>query len=197
MVLPIPNDPDGYLESLVTKTDIKCGECGDRLHLVEEVWQLTVMQAEHQEDQLVFHHVLNASGNLAYDPHFFEFVCWEKVEEFVEETMEDVPPVTDEWGLIACDLCGSHIREWETMGVARFGELHCSPVMPNGEISYRFVPMGTDLHVCVACLTHANDEFEFWQDDLEGLPGTETCRDGIFERCWRKPNCECKWRTNE
>jgi hypothetical protein len=172
-----------------------CGFCTDKIHLVEEVWQLTIVQVEHRENELVFHHVFDHNQGLAYEPHFFEFMCWEKVEEVVEEIIEDVPPVTDSFGLIACDLCGSHIREWETMGVAKFGELHCSPHMPDGQHTYVFEPMGADRHVCVACLTHINDEMELWGDDLEGLPGTETCRDGIFERCWRKDTCECEWRN--
>lgn len=189
------SDPDIELAEVLTKTEIVCGFCSDKIHLVEEVWQLTIVQPEHREGALVFHHVLDDTQNLAYEPHFFEFMCWEKVEELVEEIMEDVPPVTDSFGLIECDLCGSHIREWELMGVATFGELHRSPRMPNGQLSYLFEPMDCERHVCIACLTHANDELELWDDDLEGLPGTETCRDGIFERCWRQDNCACEWRT--
>jgi hypothetical protein len=193
MVYPLPESIEPEIERLVTRTNLACAHCGDPLHLVEEAWEFKIVQPEYR-GALLLHDVLNPMGGLAYEPHFFEFVCWEAAEELVQELWEDVPPVLDELGLLSCDICGSHIREHETMGLARFGEIHCSPHTPDGQISYKFEPMGTDRHVCIGCLTHINDELDLWEQEIEGLPGVPACRDGLFERCWRKGTCTCDWR---
>ena len=192
MVYPL-REPDS-LEEVITKTSLKCGYCGDYLHLVEEAWELRIVQPEIGPENIIMRDALGPNGVGHYIPHFFEFMCWEKAEELLEELWEDVPPISDDFALLECDLCRSHIREWETMGLVRFGELHCSPRNPDGETSYQFEPMGTDRHICVGCLTHVNDELDLWEEGIEGMPGIEVCRDGIFERCWRKGKCNCTWR---
>lgn len=188
----IKSEDEEYLEHLVTRTDLKCSVCTNTLHLVEEMFEFKIIQAQLVEGELVYYDALD-NNSILYPAHYFDFKCWEEVEEEIESRHENTPPMKDQLALLSCDLCGSDIRELEILGLVRFGELHCSPRTPQGIPETVFENMGRDKHICIGCITNINDGWDLWADDVAAVPGVDVCREGIFERCWRKDECHCKW----
>jgi hypothetical protein len=165
-----------------------CAKCDCALHLTEEVFELKIVQAQIFEGRLQHYDVLADDGDYLYRPHFFEFGCWENLEEELTELHEDVPGMSDAQGIIECDICGSDVRAWETVGLVRFGELHCSQRSPNG-MSVLFENMGHEKHICVGCLYHLDHDEEYWDGHIDVIPGVSACTDGVYERCWRSGSC--------
>lgn len=184
------DDDDKYeLEHLLTKTEIQCASCQNGIHLTEEVFLVRLVQAQAAREGLEHYDVLDDYGNYQYEPHFFEFSCWEELQEELRDMHEDIPSVEDQLAIIECDICGSGVRAWEVVGIIQFGELHCSPRSPNGP-SINFQPMGRCQHMCIGCLYHMDKDGEYWNSELEPVPGQKVCINGIYERCWRKENCD-------
>jgi hypothetical protein len=181
---------------LSIKSKIVCSSCSSLINYSDEVWMLRVVQPQVLNGTLLYHDLLDDDGLYKYQPLFFEFECWEAIESELEEFFEEnCFCSTDEESLsiIECDICGSDIREWEVMGVAQFGELHRSQRSPDGTSGSSFAYMGTDHHVCISCLCHLDGgDNVLWGDDVEVLPGRWACRGGLFERCWRQPECDCQ-----
>lgn len=176
------------LEDELVRTHITCSACESTLHLTEEIFELRIMQAQLLEGRLKHYDVLADNGDFLYRPHFFEFGCWENIEEELTEIHEDVPGITDAQGIIVCDFCGSDVRAWEIVGLVRLGELHCSQRCPDGP-TVIFEEMDHEKHVCVGCLYHLDRDEEYWGGHVDVIPGVAACIDGVYERCWRDGHC--------
>lgn len=173
-------------------TEHNCASCGEALSYTEEVFLLSVVQAQLIDGRIEYYDVLDDSGDFAYIPYFFEFVCWESIEEDLKDRAKDVPPIVDNQSLLECAACESDIRAWETLGLVSFGELHSSRRTPDGP-STIFTEMGDKRHVCISCLYTINDVGQFWENGMsEGYPGYKACEEGIHARCWRMETCSCR-----
>ena len=192
MAVYLSEDAERDVEEQLTRTNIQCSVCSHALHLVEEIFEIKLVQPQLRGSELEYFDVVDDQGRLQYASHYFDFMCWEEIEEEIENRHQNTPPVRDQLALLSCDLCGSDIREWETIGLLRYGELHCSPRTPEGFATTVFQNMGRDKHICIGCLFHVNDGWDLWPDEVEPGPGIDVCREGIFERCWRKQRCTCE-----
>lgn len=183
---------DSEIEELITRTDLKCAECDTTLHLVEEVYELKVVTYQIIEDGLLCHDI-TTNGAFEYPPYYFNFDCWESMQEELREQVEDDPAakIEDQFGLIGCDICESDIREGEILGLARYGELRCSAKLPSGIQAIYFEPLDCDVHICVICLHNMNHEVEYWPDGIEPIQGMDVCWEGLSKRCWRRESCDC------
>jgi len=175
-----------------TKTGIGCPECGNYIHLAEEIFEVRIVQAQLVDGGLVYHDLLNDEGDYAHEPRHFDFECWENLEEDMASYCEDTPPMEDALGLIECDLCKSDIREWEVLALVRFGEIHCSKRSPHGP-TYTFENMGKDKQICLSCVYNADERL--WEEEIDVIPQVSVCLEGVHSRCWRR-NC-CKDRCEE
>jgi hypothetical protein len=175
---------------LVAPTGVKCGQCGEALTLTEEIFELRVVQAELFRGALQHYDVLDDDGDFSYTPYFFEFMCWEQMEEGLRELAEDMPPIEEHGAILECDVCRSDILPLETLGLVRFGELHHSPKNPDGT-AILFESMGSDKHLCISCLHHVNRNGVPYWNWVEPIPDRTCCSLGIQQRCWRKNQCTC------
>lgn len=178
--------------AFATRTDIACPECGEHIHLAEEIFEVRIVQAQLVNGSLQYYDVLTEDGDYAHEPRHFNFECWESLEEDIAAYSEDSPPIQDALGLIECDICRSDIREWEALALVRFGEIHFSKRSPNGA-TYTFENMGKDKHICLACVYNADERL--WEEEIEAIPQVSVCTEGIHSRCWRR-NC-CKERCED
>lgn len=176
----------------VNPTEHSCASCGEAISYTEEVFLLSVVQAQLINGRVEYYDLLDDEGDFAYTPYFFEFSCWESIEEDLRDRAKDVPPIMDELSLTECAACESDIRPWETMGLISFGELHSSQRTPAGPTTV-FADMGDKHHICIACLYVLNDVGQFWVNSMnQGYPGYRTCEEGIHARCWRMSTCSCR-----
>jgi hypothetical protein len=174
-------------------TEHGCAACGDPISFTEEVFLLKVVQAQLIDGcSIEYHDVFNDTGSFAYEPYFFEFMCWETIEEELNEHFEDFPPIADPGGLLECATCASDIPPWEIFGLITFGELHCAKRTPNGSPTTIFADMQGYKHICISCLHLLNEVNSFWTNPLQPIPGLDTCEEGIYSRCWRSGNCPCE-----
>ena len=100
-------------------------------------------------------------------------------------------------GIILCDICESDICQGEAMGLVQFGEIRLSDRQPSNQLSTAFVGLADAQHLCIACLTHLEDDQRepIWPDEIEPVPNFDVCVEGIFERCWRGTGCACPKRV--
>ena len=186
-------DEDEDTELLDTPTDLRCVQCGDVIHLTEEIFLLRIVLPFSTASGLMQYDVLNDRGDYKYEPAFFCFSCWEEENEDLQEKQEDVPPVRDSLGVISCDVCHSDVRQGELVGLVEFGELHWSTRSPNFRHTHTFDSLSNDKHICIACIHHLDTSRlqPLWPGEIEPTPGVAVCTEGIFERCWRYGNCTC------
>ena len=170
------------LEIAVYKSGHSCSKCGDALLHTDEVYLLQVVQP-YVDEQLEFAPIISTDDDFLYEPIFLDFMCWEKVEEEIREAVENVPPILDTYGILDCSLCESSIRQWEVMGLATYGELHCSQRTPEGSPTSTFKQMDNlPTVLCISCLKKMNaDILEVWESVSHG----GECDEGTFFRCWR------------
>lgn len=184
---------ESSLEELADeRAGICCISCGDELSLTDEIFLFRIMHVVEVSGSLQLVDVLSVAGGYMYEPVFMCFDCWEEAQEEVAEQLEDVPPIAADGGIAECDICRSDIMPGETFAVSSFGELQWSDRAPNFVYTPRFVPMQKDIHVCIGCLTHLeeNRDTPIWADGVDPLPGRHVCVEGLFERCWRSRSCE-------
>lgn len=186
-------EEDDDEEELSEESGICCAECGSDLKLTEEIFLLRVVQPVRSPSGVQNVDILNQDEDYLYAPTFFCFDCWEELQEELQESMEDIPPVMDVGGIIECDICRSDILPEETMVVADFGELHWSERNPSGAYTIKFVEMQKDVHVCVSCARNMEESRStpIWELEINPKPGLQVCAEGLFERCWRYGNCKC------
>ncbi len=145
------------------------------------------------EGKLEYLDIIDDNGRYKYPPVFFDFECWEEEEEEIQTVQEDVPPMVAHEGIILCDICESDVCQGEAMGLVEFGEIRLTGRQPNNSLSASFVVMAKPQHLCIACITHLEDNQRepFWAGEIEPVPNLEVCVEGIFERCWRDGACAC------
>ncbi len=180
-------------EGLLPPSGSVCAICQDEIKLTEEVFLMRVVHPFIVDGQLSYFDAVDENDNYMYQPVFFEFECWEREEEDVQQIQQDVPPVPSDAGIILCDICESDICPGEAMGLIQFGEIRRSKRMPNNQQSVSFEGMADPQHVCIACLSHLEDNQEkrIWENEIEPVPGLEVCVEGLHERCWRGNECHC------
>ena len=171
-----------------------CCKCEDELMMTDEIFLLRVVAAQAENAELQMLDILEPDGDYAYAPAFFCFDCWEEALETLQEQLEDIPPVVDHAGCIECDICRSDILLGETLAVIHFGELHWSERAPSGFHTPKFVEMQKDVHVCLSCLHHMEEERRepIWEGGINPMPDLEVCVEGLHSRCWRYGNCTCQ-----
>lgn len=177
----------------IAVADIPCASCGCDVHLTSEIFLARVVSPHMQEGKLIHTDLLTASGNYAHSPLFFDFDCWEELAEALAERCEDVPPISDENGLLLCDYCESDILPNEAVVLVHFGELHWSSRRPNCADTKTFAVLDDGKHLCTACLHLLNEiaDTPLWED-VTPIPDRPTCADGLFSRCWRYGDCDCE-----
>lgn len=171
----------------------QCGLCANEVNLTDEVFLVRIVHPFIIEGELVYYDIIDERGEYKYPPIFFEFECWESEEEEVQCIQEDVPPIVAPDGIILCDICRSDICQGEAMGLVQFGEIRLSDRSPNNCHSAHFEGMAEPQHLCIACITHLEDNQRdpLWTGEIEPVPNHEVCVEGIFERCWRGGTCAC------
>jgi len=176
-----------------------CAICANDIKLTDEVFLLRIVHPFIVDGTLTYYDIVEANGDYKYPPAFFDFECWEDEEEEIRTIQEDVPPVQHYNGIILCDICESDICQGEAMGLAQFGEIRLSERSPNNILSASFVGMAEPQHLCIACLTHMeeNQQDPIWPGEIEPVPNHEVCVEGLFERCWREGQCYCPKRICE
>lgn len=182
-------DGDGKLLS----SGCACGLCSNDIKLTDELFLVRIVHPFIVEGELHYFDVLDDHGQYKYTPVFFDFTCWEEEEEEVQLIQEDVPPAQDPTGIILCDICQSDICQGESMGLVQFGEIRFTGRHPNNNASASFVGMSEPQHLCIACITHLEDNQRdpIWSGEIEPVPNLEVCVEGVFERCWRGNGCAC------
>jgi len=170
-----------------------CSQCEDELMMTDEIFLLRIVEAQVGHNELLMQDLLDPEGDYAYSPAFFCFDCWEELQERLQEQLEDAPPLVDQNGSIECDICRSDILLGETLAVIHFGELHWSERAPSGFYTPKFVEMQKDVHICIGCLHHMEEERSepLWEGGVSPMPNLEVCVDGLHSRCWRYGNCTC------
>lgn len=177
-------------------TEHFCAGCGEPLAFAEEVFLLKIVQAQLIEGRIEYYDVLNDTGDFMWDPYFFEFFCWEGVQEDLTNHFDDVPPVSDPHNsLLECDTCSNDINPWEIFGLVAFGELHCAKRTPNNKPTTIFEDMHDYKHICISCLFILNEVNSCWQQTLIPLPDYDACEEGIYSKCWRG-HCPCRLTVN-
>lgn len=186
-------------ESELMSSGHDCTVCDNDIKLTDEVFLLRIVHPFIVEKELIYYDIVKDDGNYKYPPVFFDFDCWEDEEEEVRTIQEDVPPVPHDSGVILCDFCESDICQGEAMGLSQFGEIRLSERSPNNLLSASFVGMGDPQHICIACISHLeeNQQRPLWAEEIEPVPNHEVCVEGLFERCWREGHCACPKRICE
>lgn len=189
-------------EAVEEGSGIYCVSCGDEIVLTDEIFLFHIVHVLPTAAGLQLLDVLEEDGGFRYVPVFWCFDCWEEAQEEVKDQQEDTPPIEADGSVAECDICGSDILVGEAFATAAFGELHCSERAPAREYMPRFVHMKGDVHVCISCLHHMeeNRDTPIWKDGVAPVPGHSACLDGLFERCWRNGPCDhstCTHRIGE
>jgi hypothetical protein len=167
---------DAALERELYKSGHVCRSCLDTILYADEVYLLQVGYAAIQPSGI---EVCPIDG---YNPHFFEFTCWEHVIEELRETVEDLPPLIDDYAVLECSCCSSGIREMEVMGLATYGELHCSKRSPEDQGTPTFSSLDdSPTVICISCLKRLSEDFRLWPHISQG----NECAEGTHFRCWR------------
>ncbi len=184
---------DDEVEEELQQSGHDCSLCSNHVKLEDEVFLLRVVHPFIVSGNLTYFDIIDDHGFYKYPPAFFDFDCWEDEQEVVEKIQEDVPPVRDPVGIILCDICESDICQGESMGLLELGEIRLSERQPSGCASTTFTVIGDPMHLCIACLTHLEDNQRepIWSDDIDPVPNHEVCIEGLFERCWRGTGCAC------
>lgn len=186
-------DYDEEEELKLASSGCACGLCMNDIKITEEVFLLRIVHPFLVDGSLQYFDLVDDLGRYRYPPVFFDFGCWEEEEEEIQTIQEDVPPAQADDGIILCDICESDICQGEAMGLVQFGEIRWSERSPNNTLSSSFIDMAEPQHLCIACLTHLEDNQQdrIWQDEIDPVPNHEVCVEGIFERCWRGGTCAC------
>jgi hypothetical protein len=170
------------------KTEEICPSCAEPIVFTEDVVLLEVVQPRRLDGQLVRFHILDEEGDFLYQPYFIQFSpCWEEIEEWLTEELENEPPMEDTFSEFQCRYCKSGIREWEWCGSITMGEVHVSPRSPTGAREEKFVPSGESDLICLYCLHVINEgNIELWDPEYGGVTERNgECGDCLQARCWR------------
>lgn len=183
------------MEQLSLDSGHICADCGEELHLTDEVVLVQAIYVAYNEHGQPAPFILYAEdGGYLYEPQFLHLPCWESLwENFWEHDGPDPHHDPEEQLQVAeCYGCTSPIRAHELSAQLNLGELRCSKRAPNCDPTVHFEPNNVKdnfFHelICIECLLEFNgDVFEMW-DSLE-VPGV--CNQGVRDRCWRYGQCQ-------
>lgn len=179
-----------------------CPNCGESIVFTEEVVLLQIVQPHIVDGQLLLHPVLGEDGDFIFEPYYVQFSpCWEEIEEWLEEEIEDTPPIEDQCSSLRCRYCRSGIRQWEFCGSLTMGEFRISERAPNrGVVEEAFVPAGEPDIICLYCLYLINEgNLEFWDAEMGGISQGGECGDCLQARCfrWTPGQCDCPCHADE
>lgn len=157
--------------------------CQEPLLFEDEVF-LLLTEYPKIEDHFHLELAVDQHGDYLYEPCFFCFSCWERAEEDLRERTVDVPPISDDYGILECSVCQSSIRLDEIMGTVQLGELQYSQRAPDEKLAPKFKVNGDKKIVCIDCLQKLNTDIvdTLWVNPVQQV--TE-CSEGISLRCWR------------
>ncbi len=173
-----------------------CVNCGDDIRLTEEVFLIAFTRPYQTPEGVVFYELTITSVPIPVGvPCFYCFTCWEEQKEALQDNSEDELPIQEDDGkaLLECDICSSDICHGETFATETFGELQWSERSPNGQATVAFIPMGDASHICVDCISNAEEDQAF-QIQVSEVEDEEpiTCQLGKHLRCWRdRSRCIC------
>lgn len=175
---------------LLWKSGQNCADCGNDLHVTDDVYLIQVVYGGYDEQGNFNHFILQHNGDYQFEPQFFHTSCWEELWEDFASLLEDQPPLIEpspQLQIAECIGCASSIRANETSGLLSLGALHRSSRSPDGSSTACFAPrQETPDMICLACLYHFNKElFEMWDE----LLNSGVCEEGLNERCWRNGTC--------
>jgi len=177
------------VEQLLWESDHICSDCGEELHLTDEVYLVQAVYIGYDANGHLNNFILNdADGGYLYEPQFLHEMCWSALwEDFWSECGDLHVDQEPQLQVAECDGCSSGIRIHEVSAMVNLGELRRSKRSPDGNDTLYFDPChGAPMFICIECLTRFNEEaFEMWDD----LTIAGVCRQGIQERCWRYGNC--------
>lgn len=178
----------------------QCTSCGEDIRLTEEVFLIAFTRAYKGSTSVTFNE-FTADGTLVGRPQFYCFTCWEEQKEALQDSSEDELPIQEADGnaLLTCDICSSDICQGETFATETFGELQWSERSPNGHPTVVFTAMGDSHHLCVDCISNAEEDqtFQIQVAEVED-PESLTCDLGKHLRCWRdRSRCICDKSSNE
>lgn len=169
-------------------TTKECNNCSEVITFTEELFVLQIVQIHKTAGGLLLHPATADDGDYLYAPLFFQFNCWEDVQEGLLEEIEDVPSMDDAISTAHCVCCKSGIRDWEKCGALSLGELHRSKRAPQGSHGEEFVSAGEPSIICLYCLFLVQEsEGGLWDEICEN----EECGDCLQLRCWRTAPCAC------
>lgn len=179
------------VEQLLLEIGQLCGECGEDIHVTDDVYLLQIVTPNYIDGTFNYWVVQSEKGEYAYDPYFFHQSCWADTctewEENAEEPLPKVLSHDQQYVIGACVLCESHIQLSETSGLLVGGSFTRSPRSPGGESSVEFEPSEEPMLICISCLHDLNTNgLEMWP--YIGL--TNICEAGLKSRCWRTGACQ-------
>jgi hypothetical protein len=185
------------LADFVTRSSFKCSYDEEHIQYGEEVVHFTLYKVVLGVEPFLVIVGDEETGDYTYDPHWFEFSCWESLVEELEEMVKDAPPVRHPESLYRCDYCGSGILEDEVLAAGYLGEVHISPRMPPNpqtgipQPTEHFVPSSHEPFImCLCCLILTNEHtLELWEP--EDLNHWGECQECTHARCWRWSACAC------
>lgn len=177
---------DEELHYFIHGSKQECARCGDHIMYTDEVYLLSVVNAEFTPEGTAYVPVQSDEGDFLYQPRFFQFECWEEVIELLREALEEygVSPVEDMYSVLECSACGSGIRQEESLAIVTFGEVHCSSRSPNSNNAETFTSMdGEPAILCLSCLRYISSTIcSMWEGEVQE---DDECEQGTFWRCWR------------
>lgn len=159
-------DEEWAVRLLLDESEHACAFCGEDIHSVEETRLVQVVYAT--SDPSSFCIIENDEGEFQYKPYFFHFICWEDVQESLEEIVGDREPVLrdESRAVLECNGCASDIYAWDTVGLISFGEFRRPHRRPNNESTFIFDECNSTPHIlCLSCLNAVNHEvIEMWSE---------------------------------
>lgn len=172
-------------ESWLTDTGAICAYDSETIEYTDPVVMLSVVFPRLGQGGVVFEYVTTLDGgDFLYEPVFFLSPNWDRVEEDMQEQLEQREAIPCLNQVLTCCLCSSGIIVDETTGLLTPGVFERSQRNPDGNYGRKFIPdRGERAAVCVACLRALNDEvLTIWED---GVCHKNECPDGTQTRCWR------------
>ena len=149
----------------IYKSDQPCCHCGESLLFGDEAVLLEVVQP-YIHSVLQYSIPLADDGDYEYEPVLFEIECLSHLLDDLILHLDNRLMTTtrpDDYAILECSICGSGIRQWEFIGLARQGMVIRSNMLPSAE-----------KNCSNQCLTEFNIHIcEIWEDLFQGMEWTE------------------------
>jgi len=185
-------------------TELVCLHCMERIVTGEDValFQLVEPWLSKEDGEVKYLILRDDNDEPLVEPVFFDFSCYEELEETIREQLEDEPPNVETHSVLECDYCGDSIRMGERCIAVDIGEVAFSPRTPTlkGVCSPTTTFLAAEGDLWVACLTCARRFLSaagIEDSDLENtLAQGRECKECTATKCWRHGRCMCRchWR---